>query len=118
MLDYTTFAHPSFDANEYANAILAAQPYRPSDPSTSNVATNAVATAASTTKAEGAEEISVVLAKLSFGLDDVNRQLKNVINVHHEKLLEQASSVNQLDGSLGVVKGGLKDIEGSVTRQV
>jgi conserved oligomeric Golgi complex subunit 5 len=62
------------------------------------------------------EEISVALAKLSFGIDDVNRQLKNVINVHHEALLSQAASVNQLEGSLRHVNAGLKDISSSVTR--
>lgn len=64
------------------------------------------------------EEISVALAKLSFGIDDVNRQLKNVINVHHEALLSQAASVNQLEGSLQHVNAGLKDISSSVTRCV
>lgn len=116
-IDYATFAHPSFDANEYANAILANQAYRPSDHHQSNTGTAITSNAVSTVKAgQAPEEISVFLAKLSFGIDDVNRQLKNVINVHHEKLLEQAASVNQLEGTLGAVKNGLKDIDGSVTR--
>lgn len=115
-LDYATFAHPAFDANEYANAILAAQPYRisstaaPTD--TSSKVHPTTIDAAGTNK----EEISVALAKLSFGIDDVSRQLKNVINVHHEALLSQAASVNQLEGSLQHVNTGLKDISTSVTR--
>jgi conserved oligomeric Golgi complex subunit 5 len=157
-IDYAIFAHPNFDANEYANAILGAQPYRlpqqspqaqtqqqppqhvrsssvativPSDnkPNTTATATTTGATGGSTI-AGGAslasiildgsgtnkEEISVALAKLSFGVDDVNRQLKTVINVHHEALLSRAASVNQLEGSLHNVNAGLKDISGSVTR--
>ncbi|CAG8591609.1 15706_t:CDS:10, partial [Acaulospora colombiana] len=154
-IDYAIFAHPNFDANEYANAILGAQPYRlppfqpPSQTQTqppqhvrsSSVATivptdttkqgtNASIAGSSTLTASGPslasvildasgtnkEEISVALAKLSFGVDDVNRQLKNVINVHHEALLSRAASVNQLEGSLNNVNAGLKDISGSVSR--
>ncbi|CAG7854281.1 Conserved oligomeric Golgi complex subunit 5 Short=COG complex subunit 5; AltName: Full=Component of oligomeric Golgi complex 5 [Serendipita indica DSM 11827] len=112
-LDYATFAHPAFDANEYANAILAAQPYR--IPNTSNQLESGFKT---TGLIEGGnkEEISVALAKLSFGIDDVNRQLKNVINAHHEGLLSRAASVNQLEGNLLQVNAGLKDISGSVNR--
>jgi conserved oligomeric Golgi complex subunit 5 len=119
LIDYATFAHPSFDANEYANAILAAQPYRITTTATD---TSAHAKGSSTTSTmidsagTNKEEISVALAKLSFGIDDVNRQLKNVINVHHEALLSQAASVNQLEGSLRHVNAGLKDISSSVTR--
>ena len=30
--DYTVFAHPEFDANDYANALLAGEPYPPQVP--------------------------------------------------------------------------------------
>jgi len=123
-VDYATFAHPSFDANDYANAILAAQPYRitittgtaDANPKGSSMTTTTVGIidSAGTNK----EEISIALAKLSFGIDDINRQLKNVINAHHEALLSQAASVNQLEGSLQHVNAGLKDIAGNVTRCV
>ncbi|KAG8831580.1 hypothetical protein FRC17_002896, partial [Serendipita sp. 399] len=114
--DYSIFAHPSFDANEYANAILAAQPYRIS--SSVDTSSKIVGTSAGIidSTASNKEEISVALAKLSFGIEDVNRQLKNVVNIHHEALLAQAASVNQLEGSLQTVNGRLKDISGSVNR--
>jgi Golgi transport complex subunit 5 len=120
LIDYATFAHPSFDANEYANAILAAQPYRITTTTATDTSAHAKGASTTSTMIDSAgtnkEEISVALAKLSFGIDDVNRQLKNVINVHHEALLSQAASVNQLEGSLRHVNAGLKDISSSVTR--
>lgn len=109
-IDYAIFAHPSFDANEYANAILSNQSYKPSSSGT------AIESKPSLNEQANKEEISVALAKLSFGIDDVNRQLKSVINVHHEALLEQAAGVGQLETSVEHVQKGLKDISGSVTR--
>src|SRR4051794_29410835 len=83
MRDYATFAHPSFDPNEYANAILAAQPYRIPSGASIDASSKVPATSVGMIDTAGTnkEEISVALAKLSFGIDDVNRQLKNVINV-------------------------------------
>jgi len=127
-LDYTTFADPLFDANEYANAILAGEKYTPSH---SKRTTKSV----STTNEGAKEDISVALAKLSFGIEDVSKQLKTVVrcvasvecsfigltsssqvNVHHEALLNQAASIQKLQGSLHSVKGGLSDIGGSVEK--
>jgi len=63
-----------FDANEYANAILAGEQYKPSQSkrTTKNV---------STTNEGAKEDISVALAKLSFGIEDVSKQLKTVVRV-------------------------------------
>lgn len=68
--DYNTFADPLFDANEYANAILAGEQYRPSQ---------SKRTTKSTTNEGAKEDISVALAKLSFGIEDVSKQLKTVV---------------------------------------
>lgn len=91
VLDYTTFASPSFDANEYANAILAGEPYpHPQKPgavpptpggglSRSTTLAPSRAPITSSSSAAGQEDISVALAKLNFGIDDVSKQLRGVV---------------------------------------
>jgi len=70
-----------FDANEYANAILAGEKYKPSQ-------SKRTMKSVSTTNEGAKEDISVALAKLSFGIEDVSKQLKTVVrflplsNVH------------------------------------
>ena len=68
------FASPDFEANDYANAILAGEPYPPQPG------------ASKTNKAPGlepaAEDISIALGKLDTGIEDVSRQIKNVVRVH------------------------------------
>jgi hypothetical protein len=61
-----------FDANEYANAVLAGEQYKPSQ---SKRTTKSV----STTNEGAKEDISVAIAKLSFGIEDVSKQLKTVV---------------------------------------
>ena len=73
-LDYNTFADPLFDANEYANAILAGEKYRPSQ-------SKRTSKSVSTTNEGAKEDISVALAKLSFGIEDVSKQLKTVVGL-------------------------------------
>ena len=67
-------ADPLFDANEYANAILAGEQYKPSQPKQT---TKSV----STTNEGAKEDISVASAKLSFGIEDILKQLKTVVRV-------------------------------------
>ncbi|KZT57143.1 hypothetical protein CALCODRAFT_483362 [Calocera cornea HHB12733] len=125
-VDYDIFAHPSFDSNDYANAILAREPYNPSLPTTT--------TAAGTSKSKtsqplarpggplnlsseaGKEDISLALAKLNFAIDDVAKQLQNVVVTHHEALLAQASTVTDLERNLGSVRHGLNQVETSLDR--
>ncbi|KAI0044340.1 hypothetical protein FA95DRAFT_1497209 [Auriscalpium vulgare] len=106
--EYAVFASPDFDANEYANAILAGEPYP------------AQAGASKPVKLAGVEpakeDISVAIAKLNYGIDDVSKQIKNVVTVHHEGLLEQAASVGELDGSLGTVRSGLEELDASLEK--
>ena len=69
-VDYAVFAHPEFEPNDYANALLAGEPYPPqagkSKPS-------------KTTFEPANEDISVAIQKLNFSIDDVDKQLKNVV---------------------------------------
>ena len=72
--DYAVFASPDFEANDYANAILAGEPYPP-QPGASKA-----------NKPPGlepaAEDISIALGKLDTGIEDVSKQIKNVVRVY------------------------------------
>ena len=115
-LDYSVFASPTFDPNDYANAILAGEPYPPlgNAPTTS--------TGKSVTKlnppeaSTKSEDISLAISKLSSGIDDVARQIKYLVTSHHEQLLAQAASANDLSGSLTSVRAGLTDLNTSVEK--
>lgn len=79
-LDFSVFASPDFDTNEYANAILAGEPYLPSsDPKLTG---KAIVTRPTTTQDPPAkEDISVAISKLTFGIDDVSKQIKNMVRM-------------------------------------
>jgi hypothetical protein len=108
MTDYTIFESPDFDANEYANAVLAGESYPP-QPGSSRPA--------KPTGLEPAkEDISVAIAKLNYGVDDVSKQIKNVVTAHHEDLLEQAAGVGEFSGSLQTVREGLDALDASLEK--
>ena len=73
-LDYDTFSRPDFDPNDYANAILAGDPY-PTQP----LRTPLPRTSKSGALEPPKEDISVVLTKLNLGIEDVAKQLKSVV---------------------------------------
>ncbi|KAH8119187.1 hypothetical protein DFH11DRAFT_1874064 [Phellopilus nigrolimitatus] len=81
---YTAFAAPNFDANEYANAILAGEPFPPPQPSSSGdarpsgIKISKQASTLSSLSEPAKEDISVAISKLTVGIDDVSKQLKNV----------------------------------------
>ncbi|KAI0823334.1 Golgi transport complex subunit 5-domain-containing protein [Trametes gibbosa] len=108
MSDYAVFAHPDFDPNDYANAILAGEPYPPQP--------GKPKPAKATGLAPASEDVSVSISKLTFSLDDVEKQLKNVVTTHHEDLLVQAAGVSDLQGSLGSVRTGLNELDSSLEK--
>ncbi|KIM45140.1 hypothetical protein M413DRAFT_441814 [Hebeloma cylindrosporum] len=114
MADYAVFASSDFDPNEYANAILAADTYPSSEPRLlgARAATNLKGTQDSIAK----EDISVAISKLTFGIDDVSKKIRNLVTAHHEDLLTQASNANSLSGALSSVRSGLDDLDTSVER--
>ena len=69
-VDYAVFAHSEFEPNDYANAILAGEPYPPQAGKSKPV---------KTTFEPANEDISVAIQKLNFSIDDVEKQLKNVV---------------------------------------
>ncbi|KAI9437572.1 Golgi transport complex subunit 5-domain-containing protein [Lactarius indigo] len=108
MTDYAIFASPEFDPNEYANTVLAGEPYPPQPGSSRPTKTTGLEPAK--------EDISVAIAKLNYGIDDVSKQIKNVVTTHHEDLLEQAAGVGELSGSLQTVREGLDALDSSLEK--
>ncbi|KAJ7188486.1 hypothetical protein C8R46DRAFT_1157508 [Mycena filopes] len=99
-LDYSVFASPEFDPNEYANAILAGEPYPPS------VELYPKTPAKSTFEPSPKEDICRDhISKLNFGVDDVSKQIKSL-----------QASANALAGSLTSVRSGLADLDSSLDK--
>ncbi|KAG5646264.1 hypothetical protein DXG03_003860 [Asterophora parasitica] len=110
MADFAVFSIPQFDANEYANAVLAGEPYPPVDSKPPGKL------AVSPQDLPAKEDISVAISKLTFSIDDVSKQIKNVVATHHEALLSQAANAHGLSGSLTSVRGGLNDLDSSLEK--
>ncbi|KAH9023597.1 Golgi transport complex subunit 5-domain-containing protein [Lactarius deliciosus] len=108
MTDYAIFATSEFDPNEYANTVLAGEPYPPQPGSSRPTKISGLEPAK--------EDISVAIAKLNYGIDDVSKQIKNVVTTHHEDLLEQAAGVGELSGSLQNVREGLDALDSSLEK--
>ncbi|KAK0241983.1 Golgi transport complex subunit 5-domain-containing protein [Armillaria nabsnona] len=110
--DYSVFASPEFDPNDYANTVLAGEPYvLPSD-----TRTKPVLPSTKVAETPGKEEISIAISKLTFGIDDVSKQIKALVTNHHQDLLSQAASANELSGSLTSVRAGLADLDHSLEK--
>lgn len=69
--EYAVFSIPDFDPNEYANAVLAGEPYPPQGKSKP---------ARNTSFEPAVEDVSVAISKLNYSIDDVDKQLKNVVS--------------------------------------
>lgn len=132
-LDYSVFASPGFDPNDYANAILAGEQY-PSQSDAKVILKPALNLIKPTTQDSIAKEgISVAISKLTFGVDDVSKQIKNLVcplftgwawsvadplqvAAHHEDLLQQAANANNMNGSFTSIRQGLTDLDGSAEK--
>jgi hypothetical protein len=64
----------------------------------------------------GGGDVSAALARLNFGVEDLNRQLGQEITRHHESLLLQAASLSTTEQSLNEVRSGLGKVESGVSR--
>ena len=78
--DYSVFAHPDFDPNDYANTVLAGEPYPAPISQTGATTIKSAKAGKSTTTGSDAEDISVAISKLSFNIEDMEKQLKNVVS--------------------------------------
>ncbi|RXW23332.1 hypothetical protein EST38_g2498 [Candolleomyces aberdarensis] len=110
--EYSVFANPEFDPNDYANAILAGESYPPQDSKPKSSAPSKSTLQDSIAK----EDISVAISKLTFGIDDVSKQIKSLVTAHHEHLLGQAASASNLSGSLVSVRSGLNELNNSLEK--
>ncbi|GAA6033903.1 hypothetical protein JCM8097_000395 [Rhodosporidiobolus ruineniae] len=122
---YATFLHPTFEADAFAHAVLNGQDYPPpAPPADTDEGTDAPAAPAPPAQGfmkglvgeNGAGDVSAALARLNFGVEDLNRQLKSEVTKHHASLTLQAASLGGLDGDLKEVRRGLAEVEGGVTR--
>lgn len=126
MADYSAFAVPEFDANEYANAVLSGEPY----PSTAATGSSMDAHMLGQSQMRGSmprpmlntlsileparEDISVAISKLDLGIEDASKQIKALVTAHHEDLLLYSSNTRHLSGLLASVRQGLDDVESSI----
>lgn len=110
MTEYSLFTIPDFDANDYANAILAGEPY-PQVHQTQHTKSR-TGTALESAK----EDISVAISKLDLSIEDVSKQIKSLVTAHHEELLQRAAGINNLSGSLISVRSGLDDVDASLEK--
>lgn len=83
------------------------------------------------------EDVSVAIVKMDVGIEDVGRQIKALVRTHcylythsslsshaliaqvtahHEELLQRASDVRGMSGSLASVRRGLDDLESSIEK--
>jgi len=79
--DYSVFANPTFDPNDYANAILAGESYPPQ--SDVKVAPKHASNSTKSTLQDSIakEDLSVEIAKLTLGIDDVSKQIRNLVGL-------------------------------------
>lgn len=81
--DYAVFAHPDFDPNDYANAVLAGELYpatTANPPVSATLKSFKAVPAKNTSTGSDTEDISVAISKLTFNLDDVEKQIKHVVS--------------------------------------
>ncbi|CAG8518320.1 242_t:CDS:10 [Cetraspora pellucida] len=90
-IDYKAFLSNNFDPKEYANS-----------------------TVNSTSDGEG--DITISLAKLSFSIDNLNKQLHDQVVNHFEDLILQAAGIRDLEIVLNSVKEGIKSLNASLDR--
>jgi hypothetical protein len=75
IVDYSLFASSDFDPNEYANAILATD-HHPEFKLGSKLSTPLKT---STHDSIAKEDISMAISKLTFGIEDVSKQIRNLV---------------------------------------
>ncbi|CAG8524966.1 9401_t:CDS:10 [Funneliformis mosseae] len=90
-IDYKAFLTNSFDPKEYANSTINAT-------------------------SDGDNDITISLAKLSFSIDNLNKQLHDQVTSHFEDLISQASGIRELEVVLNTVKDGIQSLNLSLDR--
>ncbi|BGP09947.1 hypothetical protein JCM10049v2_005825 [Rhodotorula toruloides] len=113
---YSTFLHPNFEADAFAHAVLNGEEYPAPSEGSNGVPPGGGGFMKGLVGEIGTGDVSAALARLNFGVEDLNRQLKAEVTKNHSSLLLQAASLGGLDGDLAEVRRGLAEVEGGVTR--
>ncbi|CEQ40042.1 SPOSA6832_01618, partial [Sporobolomyces salmonicolor] len=115
---YSTFLHPTFEADAFAHAVLNGEDYPPpaEGDASNGVPPGGQGFMKGLVGENGTGDVSAALARLNFGVEDLNRQLKGEITKHHSSLLLQAASLGGMEGDLSEVRRGLAEVEGGVSR--
>ncbi|CAG8707234.1 24058_t:CDS:2, partial [Dentiscutata erythropus] len=90
-IDYKAFLSNNFDPKEYANSTV-------------------------NSTSDGESDITISLAKLSFSIDNLNKQLHDQVVTHFEDLILQAAGIRDLEIVLNSVKEGIKSLNTSLDR--
>ena len=121
--DIQVFAAEGFDPQSYANAVINNEPYQPgaSPPASKSgpvagPSSSAIAPPAASGITTTGGDVTAALAKLNFGIEDLNRQIRAEVTTHHPALLNKAASISSLEDALQSVRKGLGDVEASVAR--
>jgi len=69
-VDHSLFAESAFDPRLFANAVLAGEPYSVSAPPKTNPP-----------ETSAKDDISLAISKLSFAIDDVSKQIRNLVHI-------------------------------------
>lgn len=88
LTDYTPFGSTKFDATAYANAVLAGETYNADEPPPlqpkAGVDSKEAATKVDSTERPGGltvkGDVSVALAKLNYGIEDIDRQIRSEVS--------------------------------------
>ena len=73
--DFTVFASADFNPSEYANAILAGEPY----PAATDPKSQSAVPGKPVQEPPAKEDISEAISKLIHGIDDVTKQIKKLV---------------------------------------
>ncbi|KAJ3030527.1 Conserved oligomeric Golgi complex subunit, partial [Rhizophlyctis rosea] len=91
---YKDFLEEAFEPSEYANVILQAP----------------------VGSAFHGMDVQTALAKLSFGIDHLNKQVQEQVTTHYEELLHQVTGLSHLEGVLGTVRQKIEALNASFDR--
>ncbi|EIW72791.1 hypothetical protein TREMEDRAFT_25851, partial [Tremella mesenterica DSM 1558] len=109
--DQTPFLSDRFDVNDYANAVLSGNVYRPDDPQ----AGSSTDRSRSEDKS-GIADAGVELARLSYGIEDVTKQLRQEIANSYPLLLAHLTTSLTLSSHLAPIRSSLSSLSSSLDR--
>ncbi|TPX62113.1 hypothetical protein PhCBS80983_g00640 [Powellomyces hirtus] len=92
--EYKEFVQKEFDSTQYANRVIQA----PADSPFSGM------------------DITTSLAKLSFGIEHLNKHIQEQVTSHYEDLLQQVTGLSRIEETLSAVKQGVSSLNSSFDR--